>query len=345
MLSTKNVTFFFAIVFLVVCALCLIVAPRSSYAQNTLKGDVNNSGSVNIVDAQLAYDLATTTLFLNHCDYETMLLRADVNEDGAVFAEDAYAIQHYALTGDWEKAQTDASEAEEKNRNAAYYQKCQEYALLYGNPSSVQVNTTVYTCGLSFARLIDMDGDGKNELILSYQTFDNPATTDLCVQSVEVWSYRNNMLTCDYRGKLSQHGSNGFFPYLEIVQRNDTKGAAIIKRCCYGSAPLSETYDVFGYKVNGSFGCLGGRAMRGYGSAVEYYLASEGTGNAWMPSVWKAVDANTYETAFSFIDTSNPLYHMHFFSDRSVPFDTPTESMEQMLATTRSVISQLASVE
>lgn len=80
-------------------ALCLIVAPRSSYAQNTLKGDVNNSVSVNIVDAQLAYDLATTTLFLNHYDYETMLLRADINEDGAVFAEDAYAIQHYALTG------------------------------------------------------------------------------------------------------------------------------------------------------------------------------------------------------------------------------------------------------
>ena len=72
-------------------------------------GDVNNSGRINIVDAQVAYDLARGAYGANYGSYPlpvgwtvaTLFTVADVNADGALDAADAFAIQHYAHTGAW----------------------------------------------------------------------------------------------------------------------------------------------------------------------------------------------------------------------------------------------------
>ena len=74
------------------------------------RGDVTGNGLVNVVDAQIAYEIATTTAHQGHPDYAIMRICADVTgpagvPDGQVCAEDAFAIQHAALRG-WGEALT-----------------------------------------------------------------------------------------------------------------------------------------------------------------------------------------------------------------------------------------------
>ena len=79
------------------------------------RGDANNNDAVNIVDAQIVSDMANgkwtsegstvpydqlvTQLSWDRLDLEAA---ADANQDNAVDAADAFAIQHYAVTGSWE---------------------------------------------------------------------------------------------------------------------------------------------------------------------------------------------------------------------------------------------------
>ena len=70
------------------------------YSGDVARGDVNANGTVNIVDAQIAYDIA-------HDEYASdkfadMRFRANVNGDTVVDAQDARAIQYAALCGSWE---------------------------------------------------------------------------------------------------------------------------------------------------------------------------------------------------------------------------------------------------
>ena len=70
-----------------------------SVLANVLRGDVNGNNRVNIVDAQLAYDIARAV----YTDFSAVsmegFLKADVNGDASVDAVDAFAIQHFALVG------------------------------------------------------------------------------------------------------------------------------------------------------------------------------------------------------------------------------------------------------
>ena len=65
----------------------------------SVDGDINKNGNVNIVDAQLAYDIARGV----YTDFKAITqegyLKADVNGDASVDATDAFAIQYYALYG------------------------------------------------------------------------------------------------------------------------------------------------------------------------------------------------------------------------------------------------------
>ena len=64
-----------------------------------LDGDVNGSGILNVVDVQIAYDIATTDFYKDRQDYADMRARADVTWDDEVDASDAFAIQYAALRG------------------------------------------------------------------------------------------------------------------------------------------------------------------------------------------------------------------------------------------------------
>ena len=63
------------------------------------EGDVNGNGMLNVVDAQAAYEIATTDHYENRSGYADMCHRADVTRNGSVDAADAFAIQRAALRG------------------------------------------------------------------------------------------------------------------------------------------------------------------------------------------------------------------------------------------------------
>lgn len=77
------------------------VSPTCAFAST--KGDVNESGEVNIVDVQIAYDISCG-VYDDSPSLSAMLVAADVNEDGTVDSADAFAIQRYAMTGSFERA-------------------------------------------------------------------------------------------------------------------------------------------------------------------------------------------------------------------------------------------------
>ena len=76
---------------------------------NVLRGDVNGNNRVNIVDAQIVYDMATgcygegyaAMLLPDGWTYATLLWAANVNADEAIDAADAFAIQHFVHSGTW----------------------------------------------------------------------------------------------------------------------------------------------------------------------------------------------------------------------------------------------------
>ena len=63
-----------------------------------LRGDINTSGAVNIVDAQIAYDLACGH-YAGSPLYEVLMTHANVNTAWGVDASDAFAIQHAIIFG------------------------------------------------------------------------------------------------------------------------------------------------------------------------------------------------------------------------------------------------------
>ncbi len=67
---------------------------------SALKGDVNRNGRLNIVDAQVAYDIACARYTANALS-PASFLAADVNNNNCVDASDAFAIQH-AIHYGWE---------------------------------------------------------------------------------------------------------------------------------------------------------------------------------------------------------------------------------------------------
>ncbi len=77
------------------------VFPICAFA--SMKGDVNGNGEVNIVDAQIAYDISCG-VYADSPSLSAMLVAADVNEDGTVDSADAFAIQRYVMTGSFERA-------------------------------------------------------------------------------------------------------------------------------------------------------------------------------------------------------------------------------------------------
>ena len=65
-----------------------------------LDGDVSGNGVLNVVDAQIAYDMVKSPeTYADRADYESMYSRADVKWNNNVEAANAFAIQRAALCG------------------------------------------------------------------------------------------------------------------------------------------------------------------------------------------------------------------------------------------------------
>lgn len=120
-------------------------------------------------------------------------------------------------------AQGESEFTEEQLAYAHYYLKCQELINAYGPAGTTNLYDGQMTAmtGLALARLIDFDGDGLNELLVSYnavQIGTDAASADE-VYPVEVWDYQDGELVQVYEGNAPY--TNGGAYFLDLYEYND----------------------------------------------------------------------------------------------------------------------------
>ena len=130
----------------------------------------------------------------------------------------------------------------------AYLTACKERIDAYGEPSAANQHGQVFGTGLCYAKLIDVDGNGTDELAIAWMEKGNPNNGGF-----EIWSYQNDSYVLLYSGNdVSTHGTNGYFPYIEFFERNDRKGYALAVTKCRGSYPEKYVHFLFGFDESGS---------------------------------------------------------------------------------------------
>lgn len=120
-------------------------------------------------------------------------------------------------------AQGESEFTEEQLAYAHYYLKCQELINAYGPAGTTDLYDGQMTAmtGLALARLIDFDGDGLNELLVSYNAVEigtDAASADE-VYPVEVWDYQDGELVQVYEGNAPY--TNGGAYFLDLYEYND----------------------------------------------------------------------------------------------------------------------------
>lgn len=120
-------------------------------------------------------------------------------------------------------AQGESEFTEEQLAYAHYYLKCQELINTYGPAGTTDLYDGQMTAmtGLALARLIDFDGDGLNELLVSYNAVEigtDAASADE-VYPVEVWDYQDGELVQVYEGNAPY--TNGGAYFLDLYEYND----------------------------------------------------------------------------------------------------------------------------
>ena len=207
---------------------------------------------------------------------------------------------------------TDDTEA----RYSAYYKKCQEYTTLYGSPEVASDGSgpgaAQYGKGLCVVKLLDMDADGKDELILMH----SEGPSNALAGAVEVFSYRKGEVVCDYSGSIHSDSTNGWLPFV-VLDKLQSGGWALMNPMCFGSAPVTFTYTLVGYS-DGAFGLIAGRAS---GPSADFafsdyptwdclYTFSEGDGSAWTPADWQEVSREEYDAAFDSVVTGETTVNL-----------------------------------
>lgn len=124
---------------------------------------------------------------------------------------------------DSEDTQGESEFTEEQLAYAHYYLKCQELINTYGPAGTTDLYDGQMTAmtGLALARLIDFDGDGLNELLVSYNAVEigtDAASADE-VYPVEVWDYQDGELVQVYEGNAPY--TNGGAYFLDLYEYND----------------------------------------------------------------------------------------------------------------------------
>lgn len=212
----------------------------------------------------------------------------------------------------------------------AYATKCQEYLDTYGIPGEYSLGQYggSYSKGLSLVRLVDMNADGIDEMVLCVGNEDarNPH-----LEPLEVWSYKDGEIRCDYSGNVSLHGTNGYFPYVEVVPKKDS-GYVLSFTHCMGSAPATFVYTLVGYS-DGKCDTLAQRSTMGFAT----YDCYEG-----RPSDGKQVSEARYEQLFvDVVGNAKPSIHDHLFNENHLQPDCEARNLAETLSETRSVLESL----
>lgn len=115
----------------------------------------------------------------------TTTMKVDYTKEGSD------APKSVELTQSKKEAKASAKAAV-KTANELFTDKILEYQKKYGEGEAVEVTQSTYGAqGVAFAKLVDFDGDGQDELLIEYS--DEPLfnTNGATAAKAEVWAYRN----------------------------------------------------------------------------------------------------------------------------------------------------------
>ncbi len=209
---------------------------------------------------------------------------------------------------------------------ALYYQKVQEYLAIYGEPSIVAGTGNCRSIsGLAYARLIDFDDDGTDELYLIYSTKskNDLASASTLVNEIyasEVWAYRDGGLK-------------------RVHKNTDTDSVSIVDDgSC--SSPLykdGDRYALLESYMDGDYVGFAYKELKNdsFVTKKSYVLTGNGMDAGILINGKKANESALAELTSEFGGSGEPLYvGFHGLNDAS---------LETTLEATQKVFAQLKS--
>lgn len=170
----------------------------------------------------------------------------------------------------------DETESDENDASTAYRNLIEKYETEYGS-ASLNEEEQFWT-GLCFAKLLDFNGDGVNELILAYQT--EPSNVDNVKYTVELWEFDGSSAE-RVASQISWTGNN--IPYFGgfSISKYEEKYLLVLTDNAGGDISY------YGAKDDGSIGLVHKLIWKGDVVQGDWYLDDE------------KISRETYEECYS----------------------------------------------
>lgn len=124
------------------------------------------------------------------------------------------------LTEDEEKKEELNNKKEKHDREQAYYDLIQEYQKKYGEGEMKNSRDQKYLGGLCFIKMLDFNKDGKDELVLAYETVGIDKNTKVFPPKykIEVWDFKDQNVKQVYAGDPYAHDGGTSCLYISRVE-------------------------------------------------------------------------------------------------------------------------------
>ena len=176
----------------------------------------------------------------------TTTMKVDYTKEGSD------APKSVELTQSKKEAKASAKAAV-KTANELFTDKILEYQKKYGEGEAVEVAQSTYGAqGVAYAKLIDFDGDGQDELLIEYSDEPVDRENQAVAAHLEVWAYKDgdikkvyspevnvsaqeacvSIWLCEYEGKI---GFEQWFDHGTAIKQSDVSGE---------SGPSAHEYQV-----------------------------------------------------------------------------------------------------
>ena len=223
---------------------------------------------------------------------------AKVNSSGDIQAKKAGTtyirckVEQYGDTYNLVCKVTVKKEGNTKDPTSAYRNLIQSYEKKYGE---AQLNEQKqFWTGLCYAKLLDFNNDGINELILAYQT--EKYNKDKVQYHVELWKYGGKSAK-RVTSRISWSGNNmPYFGGLGICKYNGKYLLELTGNAC------GDNY-YYGTKKDGSVGLVHKFIWKGDAMEGDWYMDGKKTSGNMYETYYKKYHANA--TWYSFAQSSN----------------------------------------
>ncbi|MDO4183197.1 MAG: dockerin type I repeat-containing protein [Coriobacteriia bacterium] len=212
-----------------IAALAIALSLGAAPAFAALRGDVNGDGNVNIIDAQMAYDMA--------CGVTPKTTEADVNYNGYVDSADARAIQYYVHRGYFGSVE-DPDSADNPNHKHSYSVTSKT------EPTCTTDGITTYKCACGAVSTVTVKAAGH---AFNAATCTHKATCSVCgVTTGNVLPHNYSEATCTEASVCSMCGAKGAdaLGHDSVYVVDVPESVTYEHVCTYCGAPYSREHAV-----------------------------------------------------------------------------------------------------